>query len=283
MKYWGMFFLLLSTWVSASPVPPEWNPDGANMYRLFRISLPQTMESISTDFDALVARTHADQNLDDEQARARLAVIHGARQLLTDELYSRLYRTFSDALDNRYLKAAPDLTIPNIDPLFVEHASKAANPVAEGKGAGLVHYAYFHEFFTLQRANPPELHASTFEELSRAFNIYLTKKGITGLQFQLEREISSKAKPKPGFFADFWGHLPMMKVAVLGGAVTCATLVGGATMYSGYFGNESFRAPTPSQEVHQMQEEKIDPQVEANRDALDFGREMAPLFTQPLP
>jgi hypothetical protein len=276
----GVLWMVVCGIALGAPVEPQWNPDGFNWYRLFRISKPRAAADILGDFDKLISQTHLDQGLNAEEARARLAVMDGSRQILGNEIYNRLYQTFSDALDNRYLKAAADLTLPNIDPLFIEYASKSANPIAEGKGAGLVHYAYFHEFFTLQQTNP-EAQPTNFEDLGRAFNLYLIKKGITGFQYQLERAISSK--PNSGFFSEFLGHLPMMKVAASGAAVTCATLIGAAVIYSGYFGNETLRAPTPAQDVQQMQTDRVDPQVKADQDAQDFGRETARDFLSPTP
>jgi hypothetical protein len=273
MKRLAVLLFLLPALAIGSPIPPEWNPEGVNLWRLFRIPKSDDLNDIRNDFEKLMVQTRYDKALTAEQVRARTAVMYGARQILTDELYNRLYGTFGDALDNRFLTASPDISVPMIEPSFLDSASKASNPVAEADGAGLIHYAYFHDFYTLQTSNP-ETQIREYDALARAFDKYLAFKGVTGLHFQLERALGKKSTE--GFFSDFWKQVPAAKVAVISSALACAMVLGAA-------GSHYLRTPPPDKRQEQVEALRVDPQEQANQDAQEFGRETAQELLNPLP
>src|SRR4051794_27102800 len=113
---------LLLVAATAGASQPEWNPDGDNLYRLFRVDEPSNVERnpvdrIRGDFDDLIDQTRRSQ-LPTAEMGARLAAIETGRRFLGHEVEHELYDMFLTAVGNRRLRVNPAFRAPAVDPLF---------------------------------------------------------------------------------------------------------------------------------------------------------------------
>lgn len=250
----------------------EWNPKGANIFRLLRVDEPsalaEPMEHYRFEIRRLIDRLEAEKPEDLAAIRRQILSIE---DILTDEIQLQLYNLLLEAVRNRRLFAVG----PDGKTLNLEHADTELRPLLrEIEGAGMAQLARMEGYEDILRELPELGSASaSLEDHVLRFDEYLLSIGVSGFkEFFQKKQYSYQKKSRGGFFTKLKKNFALDTTGKWV-SLTCAVgILASAGTYA-YMRETTPPMPTAPQAVHQTLQDAANTSAqEAGQDAADFFR-----------
>lgn len=235
MKPFFLFLMALAALPSFAVSEPQWNLDGHNIYRLYRVDEPSWVETNSepryqAELGSLKRVTQADTELDPDERHDRLEEIENGRLILTDPIWHRAYDLLRTALSGKRIRI-DGFKMPYVNPRWREHLPTKPNPFSEGNGAGLVHLGMMMGARQEYLSKPPELRPKDLPGLCRFIDEYWTRVlGVEGFAAHAISKIPDS--PPSALFKPFWENLHLIRTGLLVAVPTCALTLASVAVYN---------------------------------------------------